>query len=50
MTGKADKFVISARARRRDRTRIFWGEPYSAGKKSVRKVSSMALREVGGTN
>ena len=49
MTGNADKFVMRARARRRDRTTTFCDKPCSVGPKSKRYGSSISLKDVGGT-
>ena len=47
MTGNADKFVMSARARRRDRTTIFCGEPCSIPLRSANMGSSDWVRKGG---
>ena len=47
MTGNADKFVMSARARRRERATIFCGEPCSISLRSGNMGSSDWVRKVG---
>jgi hypothetical protein len=49
MIGNADKFVMSDRARRRDRTTIFSAEPGSVGPKSNMYGSSISFNDVGGS-